>query len=117
MQKLMRIERAPRVLPVLGIFLLFLFVVLGCNRDRKIEDRNLCISNLRIIDAAKNEWAIEKHKTTNDVPTWTDIQPFLPPFDKMKDSIFGTNCPSGGHYSINRLGENPSCSIDGHVLP
>jgi hypothetical protein len=34
-----------------------------------------CINNLRQIDGAKQQWALEKQKGTNDVPSATDISP------------------------------------------
>jgi len=36
-----------------------------------------CINNMRIIDAAKDQWALENSKTTNDTPTWDDIRPYI----------------------------------------
>jgi hypothetical protein len=36
---------------------------------------NSCINNLRGLDGAKQQWAIEDHKTTNDVPTMADLTP------------------------------------------
>ena len=44
--------------------------------------RNACINNLRQIDAAKNQWALENSKTATDVPALNDITPYL------KDGIF-----------------------------
>jgi hypothetical protein len=72
--------------------------------------RNTCINNLRQIDAAKNQWALENNKTAADLPTLNDITPYL------KDGIFPA-CPAGGLYSINAVGEVPTCSVPGHVLP
>ncbi|MGA2028554.1 MAG: hypothetical protein ABSG87_00560 [Verrucomicrobiota bacterium] len=73
-------------------------------------DRNICINNLREIDAAKQQWALEKNKTADAIPTAQDLVAYLP------NGIFPT-CPSGGTYSINAVGEPPTCSIPGHVLP
>jgi len=75
-----------------------------------IIHRNTCINNLRQIDAAKNQWALENNKTAADLPTLNDITPYL------KDGIFPA-CPAGGLYSINAVGEVPTCSVPGHVLP
>ena len=73
-------------------------------------ERNACINNLRQIDAAKQQWALEKSKTADAVPTEQDLLPYL------KDGVFPV-CPSGGTYAINAVGEVPTCSIPGHVLP
>jgi chromosome segregation ATPase len=73
-------------------------------------DRNACINNLRQIDAAKQQWALEKNKAADAIPTAQDLLPYLP------NGIFPT-CPSGGTYLINPVNEPPACSIPGHVLP
>jgi hypothetical protein len=72
-------------------------------------ERNACLNNLRQIDAAKQQWALEKNKTTDAIPTEQDLLPYL------KDGIFPT-CPPGGTYTINAVGELPACSVPGHVL-
>jgi hypothetical protein len=76
-----------------------------------------CINNLRIIDAAKNEWALEFGKTTNNAPTWDDVRPYLP--DSRSHSI--PVCPDGGTYTLGRVGEPPTCSLAdkewGHKMP
>ena len=69
-----------------------------------------CINNLRQIDAAKQEWALDNDRTTDAIPTALDLLPYL------KDGIFPM-CPSGGTYTINAVGVLPTCSIPGHVLP
>jgi erythromycin esterase-like protein len=75
-----------------------------------VANANACINNLRLIDAAKTQWALEKQKSATDVPTVQDLLPYL------KDGVF-PSCPDGGTYSINAAGELPSCSIPGHVMP
>jgi chromosome segregation ATPase len=72
--------------------------------------RNACINNLRQIDAAKQQWALEKNKTTEAVPVAADLLPYL------AGGTFPV-CPSGGIYTINSCGDLPSCSITGHDLP
>jgi hypothetical protein len=71
---------------------------------------NACINNLRMIEAAKDQWALEKQKTATDVPTAQDLLPYF------KDGTFPV-CPDNGSYSINAAGELPTCTIQGHVLP
>jgi hypothetical protein len=73
-------------------------------------ERNACINNLRQIDAAKQQWALENNKTADAVPTAQDLLPYF------KEGVFPV-CPSGGNYTINAVGEVPFCSVPGHVLP
>jgi len=72
--------------------------------------QNACLNNLRLIDAAKQEWALEFNRPANAVPT---VQNLLPYF---ADGVIPT-CPSGGVYTLNAAGGPPTCSVPGHVLP
>jgi len=72
--------------------------------------RRACINNLRRIDAAKQQWALENNKTDDAVPTVADLLPYF------RDGVF-PSCPAGGLYSINAVGLPPTCSIPGHALP
>ena len=72
--------------------------------------RNACINNLRQIDGAKNEWALEKGKKNGDPVTEADIKTYI---QGGKLPV----CPGGGKYTIGKVGELPTCSIAGHALP
>lgn len=74
-----------------------------------IIHRNTCVNNLREIDGAKQQWALEKNATLDAVPTVKDLLPYL------KDGVFPV-FPDGGAYSINSVDMLPTCSIPGHVL-
>ena len=78
--------------------------------DEATAERNACINNLRQIDAAKNQWALENNKATGAIPSEQDVIPYL------KDNLMPV-CPSGGIYLIGAIGVPPTCSIPGHVLP
>jgi chromosome segregation ATPase len=71
---------------------------------------NACINNLRQIDAAKQQWALENDKTADAVPSAQDLLPYL------SNLVFPV-CFSGGTYTINAVGVPPTCSVPGHVLP
>ncbi len=80
-------------------------------KARTTAQMNACISNLRQIDAAKQEWALQNKKAVTDVPTAQDLDAYLPKgFRSLK-------CPAGGTYTINAVGEQPICSIPRHALP
>lgn len=86
----------------------------GFHRVYAFSPTNACVNNLRIIDAAKQQWALENNKTANDTPTWADILPFLGSPGKTT-SI--PKCPEGGQYILGKIGEEPKCSIgDYHSL-
>jgi hypothetical protein len=78
-----------------------------------VNQRNACINNLRQIDGAKNEFALEKGKKNGDPVTEADIKPYI----KLDANGNLPKCPAGGTYTIGKVGEPPTCSIPGHALP
>jgi hypothetical protein len=89
---------------VVGSALLPAFV-----RARTTPAMNACVNSLRQLDGAKQQWELENHKSTNDVPTMGDLQPYL---------VRPLVCPQGGTYTPGRVGELPRCSVGGlHKLP
>lgn len=46
-------------------------------RARQTSQTNMCIDNLRMIDGAKQQWALEKGQLGTAIPAATDIQPYL----------------------------------------
>ena len=79
-------------------------------KARQTSQRNACISNLRRIEDAKRRWAQENNKTDADTPSEADLRTAV-----FHDGL--PVCPQGGHYTIGRVGEHPTCSIPGHSLP
>ena len=84
-------------------------------RARSTSQANACINNLRQIDAAKQQWALEKNQAPTATPLAGDIQPYLGrgsagtlpscPLDSTKS--FGTS------YGIENLNTAPICNING----
>lgn len=69
-----------------------------------------CLNNLRLIEAAKEEWAMATNAADNAVTTDNDITPYLAG-RKMP------TCRGGGTYTTNPLNTKASCSIGGaHTL-
>jgi uncharacterized protein (DUF3084 family) len=69
-----------------------------------------CINNLRQVDGAKQQWALENKMSTNAIPNPKDLLPYF------RDNALPA-CPSGGAYTFNAVSLVPACSIPGHVLP
>jgi general secretion pathway protein G len=72
-----------------------------------------CINNLHWIDSAKNQWAVDNNKTNGTVVTENDIMPYL----KGWSHTNFPECPSGGTYTIGKIGEPPICSLGTNVIP
>jgi len=79
-------------------------------RARGSARKTACINNLRQMDGAKQQWAMENQKANTVTPTDSDLKPYL------REGM--PTCPRGGSYSINALNADPTCSLatDGHVL-
>ncbi len=71
---------------------------------------NVCINNLRQIDGAKQQWALENKKNADTLVSAADILPYL------RGNVLPA-CPAGGVYTLNTVGGRPLCSIPGHALP
>jgi hypothetical protein len=76
-------------------------------KARARSQENVCRNNLMQIQKAKQQWASQNGKSGTDTPTWDDLSPYL-----SRRTIM--NCPSGGTYSINSVGEQPTCSVHSH---
>jgi hypothetical protein len=74
---------------------------------------NPCINNLRQIEAAKEEWALDRGKANGDLVTDNDIKPYI----KLDSTGNLPKCPLGGSYTIGRVGEDPKCSIGTSAWP
>jgi type II secretory pathway pseudopilin PulG len=46
-------------------------------RSRTTSQTNLCIDNLRMLDGAKQQWALEQKQVSTATPQGSDIQPYL----------------------------------------
>jgi prepilin-type N-terminal cleavage/methylation domain-containing protein len=82
-------------------------------KARKTAQTNTCINNLRQIDGAKQQWALEKGKGSADVPVATDLQPYLGRGDA--GSLASVFCPLSGQgnlngYTVNNIGAPPQCN-------
>lgn len=79
-------------------------------KARQSSQRAACVANLRTIDGAKANWALENKKTGTDTPTDGDL------FGQTLYVKEKPQCPAGGTYSINAVDQKPGCSIGDHVF-
>jgi prepilin-type N-terminal cleavage/methylation domain-containing protein len=76
-------------------------------KARTTSQKNACINNLRHIDAAVQQWALENKKAANSTVGFSDISGYL------KNSV---TCPSGGtafsdSYTVSDVSTKPACQI------
>jgi competence protein ComGC len=98
----------------IGLSVLLMLAIPNFVKARETAQMNACINNLRMIDAAKQEWALENNKQSTDTPTQADLT-------RLKNSQYFKNgqfptCPAGGTYTIGPVGEAPTGSIPKHQL-
>ena len=79
-------------------------------KAKQTTQQNACLSNLRQLDAAKKQWALENTKPDTDTPSPEDLKPYL------SNKQFPV-CPAAGAYTINPLSAPPECTQPGHQLP
>ena len=100
---------ADLVVVVSVIALIVAFAIHNLYKGRQANRRNVCVTNLRLIDKVKALWAIREEMGPEDVPAWPDL---VPVYFKRTPA-----CPAGGEYEIGSVDEKPGCSVEGHRLP
>lgn len=76
-------------------------------KARTTSQTNACINNLRQMEAAKEQWALETKQAqgaTADTAACTVYLKTTP------------ICPAGGTYTWSVIGTNVTCTITNHVL-
>jgi prepilin-type N-terminal cleavage/methylation domain-containing protein len=84
-------------------------------KARATSQANACINNLRQIDAAANQFALENKKTSGSAVNFpTDVAPYI----KLNSAGSIPGCPAGGSYSTAfTVGNSPSCTLGSSVTP
>ena len=98
---------------IIGAILLSVFVYAMNPPQKKYgsSQKNICIANLKQTDSAKEQWAMDNKKSSGAVVRFKDL---VVPDLYMKSKPV---CPNGGLYILGHIGENPTCTIEGHLLP
>jgi hypothetical protein len=90
-------------------------------KARATSQANACINNLRQMEGAVNQFALEMGKKTGDAWIFNDISAYI----KMNtspawDGSLFPQCPAGGIYTVvNPIGVEPmiACSLGNTVTP
>ena len=103
-------------LVLVGIILALLYAAAIPNFiHRGYSPANACINNLRQIDGAVQEFALEHGKTNGDAINYPeDIMSYM---RVPSGENIPPKCPSGGTYHISKVGEFPTCSLGTNVTP
>ena len=79
-------------------------------RARESAQLNSIANNLRILEGAKENWALDYKKGDADVPSDADL------FGRDKYIETRPVCPAGGTYDIRQVAEKPTCTVADHTL-
>ena len=93
------------VVTIIG--LLLVIAIPNFTKSRELAQRNTCISNLRVLDTAKQLWSMEMVKGGSEEPEESDLVGVGLYMKRMP------TCPSQGNYSFNAVDEWPSCDFGG----
>src|SRR5437763_16113486 len=79
-------------------------------KARTTAQKNACINNLRQINGAKEQWALENKKSSGATEDDTAINTYI--------KGAAPSCPGGGTNTYNVVDTNPACSLtaSGHTL-
>jgi hypothetical protein len=79
-------------------------------RARATTRNYSCINNLRMFDAAKEQWALVENKPIGAEVVEKEVLQYI------KGATLPV-CPQGGRYTLGPIGQLPTCSFPGHQLP
>ena len=82
-------------------------------KARTTAQANACVNNLRQIDGAVQQWALERNKSGSANVVSASLVQYL---GRGTAGQWPT-CPAGGNYSVSTVNQKPTCSIgDPHIL-
>ena len=94
---------------VLIIGILLAIAVPNFMNARETSRAKACVSNLKQIDAAKEQWAMDHDATNGGAVVDSEVNGYI--------KGGAPHCPSGGTYTYNAVGTDPTCSVGGtHTL-
>ena len=83
-------------------------------RARTQSQTNACINNLRQLDGAVQQYALEQKLQSSSTYTISALKPYI----KLDSTSSIPSCPAGGAYTAGATVTNaPTCNILGHALP
>ena len=82
-------------------------------RARTTSQQNACINNLRQIDGAVQQWALENKAAANSPVTISQVQPYV----KLTSAGLLPACPAAGTYAVTTVSNSPTCTLSSAPQP
>jgi hypothetical protein len=101
-----------------GLIVIFVTVAIGVvaslsfqtsKNGRCTAPKNACINNLRQIDGAKEQWALESKRSLGERVMEKEMVQYIKGGQMPK-------CSEAGRYLVGRVGVAPRCTVNGHAL-
>jgi prepilin-type N-terminal cleavage/methylation domain-containing protein len=92
-------------------------------KARETARKNTCINNLRLIDGAIQQWALESGANSTTTVVNNSLTQYL---NRAGTGVLngtdqgGVRCPAKGTYATTTVNAAPTCSLSttsGHILP
>ena len=82
-------------------------------KARTTAQANACINNLRQMDGAIQQWALEMKQPANASVGLTDITPYI----KLDATGNLPSCPANGTYNTTSVDAQPTCTLSTATPP
>ena len=103
---LVAVVAIPVLVSVIG--LLAAIAIPSFVKARSTAQMNGCVNNLRIIDSAKEQWALVSRADIGQAPEVPGVNEYI------KGNATPL-CPAGGRYTYGSIGADPECSLHGSL--
>ena len=82
-------------------------------KARTTSQANACINNLRQMDGAVQQLALENKLASTSTYAMASLKPYI----KLDSNGDIPHCPANGTYTVTTVNAAPTCSVTGHKLP
>ena len=95
----------PVIVAIIG--LLAAIAIPSFVKARETAQVHACVNNMRMLDSAKEQVAMEKGYVEGRELSEAELDAFI------SGGLAALQCPRGGSYTLNPLGVEPACSVHG----
>ena len=93
---------------VLIIAILLAIAIPNFLRARESSRAKSCTANMRQIETAKEQWAMDNRKAASDTPTTANL---VSEYMKGPSEDTLPDCPSNGTYGLGDMSTRPTCDV------
>ncbi len=110
MAKIVVLKQEFTLLEIFLIVLLFSSMFIVIPGVWRMREYRTCQKNLETLRAVKIRWTETRRADAHTHPTWEDLA-------QSRILPKRPTCPSGGHYEIGQIMEDPRCSSTNGFIP